>query len=632
VLVGERTNVIGSKKFRELIQGKKFEEAAEVARGQVKQGAQIIDICLASPDSDEISDMEEFLKFVIKMIRVPLMLDSTDHEVIAKALTYCQGKAIINSINLEDGEERFETIVPLAKSFGAAVVVGTIDDDPDQGMGVTRARKLQIAQRSFKLLTEKYGMRAEDIYWDPLVFPCATGDKQYVGSAPETIAAIKLLKDKFPGTKTVLGISNVSFGLPASGREVLNSVFLYHCVQAGLDLAIVNSEKLERYAKISEFEKALSEDLLFRCDDSKIAAFTEHFRNKKSEERETKAMQLLTPEERLSRYIIEGTKEGLIGDLDLALKSATPLNIINGPLMRGMDEVGRLFNNNELIVAEVLQSAEVMKAAVNHLEPLMDKDDSSQRGKMVLATVKGDVHDIGKNLVDIIFSNNGFKVFNLGIKISAEEIIRAVRTHNPDIVGLSGLLVKSAQQMVLTAQDLQQQKIDVPLLVGGAALTESFTLNKITPAYGEGSVFYARDAMQGLDLAKQIVDKDRLPALKETWKIKREEKKAQLEKAKLTTAAIGTEKYTEDDSSPKRSGAINFQEKIPLPADFDRDLWFDPLTFEGLIGSSFAREGSAYSSLFRADGFAKPKAELMQIPWVAKKIAQWENEAVAFRV
>ncbi|MBI3544725.1 MAG: homocysteine S-methyltransferase family protein, partial [Deltaproteobacteria bacterium] len=248
VIVGERTNVIGSKKFKELIVDDKFEEATDIARAQVKNGAHIIDVCLANPDRDEMADMKRFLEIAVKKIRAPLMIDSTDEKVLAMSLTYSQGKAIINSINLEDGEERYEKVLPLAKKFGAALVVGTIDDDPQQGMGVTRQRKLEIAERSYKLLTEKYGIPPEDIYWDPLVFPCATGDAQYVGSAVETIEGIRLIKQKFPGTRTVLGISNVSFGLPAAGREVLNSVFLYHCVQAGLDLAIVNSEKLQRYA------------------------------------------------------------------------------------------------------------------------------------------------------------------------------------------------------------------------------------------------------------------------------------------------------------------------------------------------------------------------------------------------
>ncbi|KAB2838257.1 methionine synthase, partial [bacterium] len=359
VLVGERTNVIGSRKFKNLIIEEKFEEAAEVGRAQVKQLAQIVDVCLANPDRDEFEDMRRFLEELVKKVRVPLMIDSTDARVIEMALTYSQGKAIINSINLEDGEERFELVVPLAKKFGAALVVGTIDEDKVQGMGVSRARKLEIARRSYDLLVNKYGIRPEDIYFDLLVFPVGTGDEQYKGSAVETIEGIRLVKEAFPRVKTVLGVSNVSFGLPPAGREVLNSVYLYHCVKSGLDLAIVNTEKLERYASIPEEEKKLAEDLLWNRGPDPIAAFAAHFREASS--RLVKPKEDLPLEERLPRYIIEGSKEGLREDLDEALKKYKPLEIINGPLMRGMDEVGRLFNNNELIVAEVLQSAEAMK-------------------------------------------------------------------------------------------------------------------------------------------------------------------------------------------------------------------------------------------------------------------------------
>lgn len=528
VIVGERTNVIGSKKFKTLICEELFEEASEIARAQVKSGAHIIDVCLANPDRDELADMTRFLTPVGKKIRAPLMIDSTDEEVIAKSLTYCQGKAIINSINLEDGEERYEKVIPLVHRFGAAVVVGTIDEDPIQGMGVTRERKLAIAERSHALLTEKYGIRSEDIYWDPLVFPCATGDAQYRGSAVETIEGIRLIKAKFPHTKTILGISNVSFGLPPAGREVLNTVFLYHCVKAGLDLAIVNSEKLERYAAIPEIERQLADDLLYDRGEDPVAAFVAHFRSKKpTVKRNTENLPL---EDRLANYIIEGSKDGLNRDLEEAMKTKKPLEIINGPLMKGMDEVGRLFNANQLIVAEVLQSAESMKAAVAFLEPYMEKSDSASRGTVLLATVKGDVHDIGKNLVEIILANNGFKVINLGIKIPPERLIAAIREHRPHIVGLSGLLVKSAQQMVVTADDMSRAGTMPPMMVGGAALSESFVDKNIARAYG-GTVVYASDAMSGLDLAKRIVDPDGFGRLQHEVGERRKKLTAVVEKA-----------------------------------------------------------------------------------------------------
>ena len=532
LIVGERTNVIGSRAFKKLIAEEKWEQAAEIARLQVKNGAHIIDVCLQSTDRDEMKDIPAFYERLIRLVKAPVMIDTTDPRAIELALTYCQGKSLINSINLEDGEEKFERVCPVARAYGAALIVGTIDEDKQQAQAFTRERKLAVAERSVKLLTGKYGIPAEDIIIDPLVFPCATGDANYIGGAVETIEAIRLIKENIPYVKTVLGISNISFGLPAAARELVNSVFLYYCTKAGLDLAIVNAEKLERFASIPEHERRMAESLLFNTppaeapdeelriapDDWRqqtpkqkaainqfhIAAITEFFRHAVKKD---KALAAALPlDERLANYIIEGTKEGLIADLDRKRAEGTaPLDIINGPLMAGMAEVGRLFNNNELIVAEVLQSAEAMKAAVGYLEGFMEKAESATRGKIILATVKGDVHDIGKNLVEIILSNNGYRVINLGIKVPPEKLIEAFREYSPDAIGLSGLLVKSAQQMVITAGDLKEHEIHVPLLVGGAALSEKFTINKIAPAYGE-AVCYAKDAMTGLRLMNQLMD------------------------------------------------------------------------------------------------------------------------------
>jgi 5-methyltetrahydrofolate--homocysteine methyltransferase len=537
LLVGERTNVIGSRLFKNLVAEEKWEEATEIARRQVKGGAHIVDVCLQSTERDERKDIPVFYEKLIRKIKAPVMIDTTDPAAVAQALTYCQGKAIINSINLEDGEEKFEKIVPMAHDFGAAIVVGCIDEDPLQAQAFTRERKLAIAKRSYELLTGKYRMAPEDIIFDPLVFPCATGDENYIGGAVETVEGIRLIKEALPDTRTILGISNVSFGLPAGAREVVNSVFLYYCTKAGLDLAIVNTEKLERFASIPEHERRLAEDLLFQHppkevpaenprrelllgapkdwrEQSKeqkaavnqyhIAAIAEHFRTATKKEKVRAAD--LPLDERLANYIIEGTRDGLIADLDKKrAEGATPLAIINGPLMQGMSEVGRLFNANELIVAEVLQSAEAMKASVSHLEQFMEKADTAKRGKVVLATVKGDVHDIGKNLVEIILKNNGFDVVNLGIKVPPDELIKAFQAHRPDAIGLSGLLVKSAQQMVITANDLKDAGIEVPLLVGGAALSAKFTQQKIAPSYS-GTVCYAKDAMTGLRLMNELMD------------------------------------------------------------------------------------------------------------------------------
>jgi 5-methyltetrahydrofolate--homocysteine methyltransferase len=562
VIVGERTNVLGSRKFKRLVGQGKIEEAAEIGRLQVRRGAHVLDVCVQDPDRNEKADMTAFLETLVKKVKVPLMIDTTDAVVIEEALKRAPGKSIINSINLEDGEERFRRVVPLARQYGAALVVGCIDEDKQQAQAITRDRKLQIAQRSHQILLENYGVDPEDIIFDLLVFPVGTGDRNYIGSAVETIEGIRVVKAALPKCKTILGISNVSFGLPDTGREVLNSVMLYHCVQAGLDLAIVNSEKLERYPLIPEEERRLAEDLIWWRGDDPIAAFAAYFREKKSKptREERKSLPL---DERLALYILEGSKDGLTDDLDEALANRPPMQIINGPLMKGMDEVGRLFNANQMIVAEVLQSAEAMKAAVAHLEPHMEKAETLSKGKIVLATVKGDVHDIGKNLVDIILSNNGYSIVNLGIKVPPEELIKAYKQHQPDALGLSGLLVKSAQMMVATAQDLKTAGIRCPILVGGAALSSRFTRMKIAPEY-EGLVAYANDAMAGLDLANQLMDGQRREALAITL---------EAETQRLLGAATPVA-----DNKPKirrRGPAVVFEGPIPEPPDLKLHLLRD---------------------------------------------------------
>jgi 5-methyltetrahydrofolate--homocysteine methyltransferase len=595
LLVGERTNVIGSRLFKNLVAEEKWEEASEIARRQVRGGAQIVDVCLQSTERDEKKDIPPFYEKLIRKVKVPVMVDTTDPATVAQSLTYCQGKAIINSINLEDGEEKFERVVPIAHDFGAAVVVGCIDEDPVQAQAFSRERKLAIAKRSFLLLTEKYHLPPEDIVFDPLVFPCATGDENYIGGAVETMEGIRLIKQALPEARTILGISNVSFGLPAGAREVVNSVFLYYCTKAGLDLAIVNTEKIERFASIPEHERKLAENLLFSHppanvpadhpqaellhnvaadwrEQSKeqraavnqfhIAAIAEHFRTATKKEK-TRAADLPL-DERLANYIVEGTRDGLIEDLDRKrAEGVAPLEIVNGPLMAGMAEVGRLFNANELIVAEVLQSAESMKTAVSHLEQFMEKADTAKRGRVVLATVKGDVHDIGKNLVEIILKNNGYDVVNLGIKVPPDELVRAYQQHKPDAIGLSGLLVKSAQQMVITASDLREAGIQIPLLVGGAALSAKFTEQKIAPSYGK-AVCYAKDAMTGLRLMNELMD----PATRETV--------VRSHTASGNGFGVSTTVRVRELPAPPRSPKVRADLPIPSVAYLDRKVRLVP--------------------------------------------------------
>jgi 5-methyltetrahydrofolate--homocysteine methyltransferase len=626
IMVGERTNVIGSRKFKRLISEGKFEEAAEIARAQVKRGAHVVDICLADPDRDELVDMENFLQEVIKKIKAPLVIDSTDDLVIKKALTYSQGKAIINSINLEDGEERFKAIAPLIHRFGAAVVVGTIDE---VGMGVSVERKLEIAERSYNLLVHDYQIKPQDIIFDPLVFPVGTGDEQYIGSAKATIEGIRAIKERFPEVQTILGISNVSFGLPPVGREILNSVFLYHCTLAGLDYAIVNTEKLERFASIPKAEVELAENLLFNTNEETLRVFTDFYREKKKETGQN--ISNLTLEERLAAYVVEGTKEGLIPDLEKALAVyPSPLDIINGPLMDGMKEVGRLFNDNQLIVAEVLQSAEVMKAAVSFLEPYMEKgSQASTKGKVILATVKGDVHDIGKNLVDIILSNNGYEVIDLGIKVASNELIKAIEKEKPDMVGLSGLLVKSAQQMVLTAQDMKKAGIDVPVLVGGAALSRKFTDTKIAKEY-DGLVLYAKDAMTGLELANQVQSADEYTKLLE-------EKERKLQKESLNPFE-GHHQAVATIVKPKTS-TVNQLAPVFIPKDTERHLLksytlthIEPyINRQMLIGHHLGVKGKINELLAKGDEKAVKVTEVVDQLLADARREQWITPAAVYQ-
>ena len=618
VIVGERTNVIGSRRFKELIVEEKFEEASEVGRAQVRGGAQVLDVCLANPDRDEAADMDRFMDFVTRKVKAPLMIDSTDARVLELALRKCQGKALVNSINLEDGEERFELVVPLIRTYGAAVVVGCIDEDKQQGMAVTRQRKLAVAERTHGLLTGKYGVPERDLIFDPLVFPVGTGDVNYVGSAVETIEGVRAIKTRFPNCKTILGISNVSFGLPAAGREVLNAVFLYECTKAGLDYAIVNSERLERYASIPEEERRLSQDLIYWRGADPVAAFAAHFRGRTRAPKDTGVP--LPLDERLARYIVEGSKEGLLDDLALKLEEMGALDIINGPLMKGMGEVGRLFNDNQLIVAEVLQSAEAMKASVAYLEQFMAKDENASRGTIVLATVKGDVHDIGKNLVEIILKNNGYRIVNLGIKVPPEDLIAAYHSHKPDAIGLSGLLVKSAQQMVITAQDLRAAGVEIPLFVGGAALTRKFTATRIASEYG-GLTLYAKDAMDGLDLANRLFGATTRDALVERLRADQEALRAGSEAVAAAAVAPAT------TATPSRS-AVSRSVPVATPPDLKLHLLrnvplthvFPYLNLQMLLGRHLGVKGSVARLLEQGD------AKTVEINAV---VEQLEREAIA---
>ncbi len=499
-LVGERTNALGSRKFRELLDAGRFAEAASVGRQQVRRGAHILDLCVADPNADEAARMAELVRAVRRAVRVPLMIDTTDPAVLERALELVPGRPIINSVNLEDGGERLARIASLARRFGCALVAGCIDEDPDNGMARTAGRKLEVARRLLALL-EGHGLRRAEILLDPLVFPAATGDPKFAGSARETVEGIRRIKEELPGALTLAGVSNVSFGLPPAARKVVNAVFLHHCVEAGLDAAIVNTQALVRLATLDPEDVKLAEAVLFEGDRAAIDALAERFRGVR--ERRAGELEKLPPADRLTRMVLEGERAGLETTVAQLLETMAPLDIINGPLMAGMDEVGRLFGEGRLIVAEVLVSAEVMQAAVDLVRPHLGAGDSADRGSILLATVRGDVHDIGKNLVGMIFATNGWRVVDLGVQVPSERLIDAWRAERTDLIGLSGLLVRSAHQMVATARDLAAEGVEVPVLVGGAALNPRFVREKIAPAHA-APVRYARDAMEGLRLANAM--------------------------------------------------------------------------------------------------------------------------------
>ena len=424
VLIGERTNANGSKQFRELLAREDWEGMVAMAREQVAEGAHVLDVCTAYVGRPEARDMREVIRRFNTRVTAPLMIDSTEPPVMEEALRNIAGKAIINSINMEDGETRAAQVLPLCRTYGAAVVALTIDE---QGMAKTADRKLSIARRLHALVTEKYGIREEDLIIDPLTFTLASGDEEFRRAAAETLEAIRLIKKEFPGVHTSLGVSNVSFGLSPQARHVLNSVFLHYAVEAGLDMAIVNASKILPLYKIPPEEREICRKIIFderTADSDPLGLLLRYYSGKKAE---PKARQGPAPpvEERLKNRIIDGSKVGLEADLDEGLKRHGALDIINTILLDGMKTVGDLFGSGEMQLPFVLQSAEVMKSAVSYLQKFMEKDDTAVKGTMVIATVKGDVHDIGKNLVDIILTNNGYRVVNLGIQCPLERMLAA---------------------------------------------------------------------------------------------------------------------------------------------------------------------------------------------------------------
>ncbi|NBO83813.1 MAG: methionine synthase, partial [Actinobacteria bacterium] len=512
--IGERTNANGSRAFRDAMLASDWDTCTKMANEQIREGAHVLDVCVDYVGRDGTLDMKEVAGRFASQASVPLVIDSTEPQVMEAALQLAGGRCILNSANLEDGEEqgrRMDRVFNLARDYGAAVICLLIDE---RGQARDVEWKMQIAHRLHKIATERYGLSASDLIFDPLTFPLTTGDADLRRDGIESIEAIRRIKEEIPGALTVMGLSNVSFGINPAARQVLNSVFLDECVKAGLDAAIVHASKILPLARIKPEHVTLCRDIIFdkTTDDyNPLQLLLTAFEGVKSTKQEKPDRSGWPVRDRLRQRIIDGDREGLTAELDEALGTGLKaLEIVNDVLLDGMREVGELFGSGQMQLPFVLQSAETMKTAVSHLEPHMDKvAGSTSKGKLVLATVKGDVHDIGKNLVDIICTNNGYEVHNIGIKIPISEMIAKVQEVGADALGMSGLLVKSTLIMRENLEELNGQGLaHIPVLLGGAALTRSYVERDLREVY-EGRVFYGRDAFEGLHTLDKLMEMKR---------------------------------------------------------------------------------------------------------------------------
>jgi 5-methyltetrahydrofolate--homocysteine methyltransferase len=570
LMIGERTNANGSKAFREAMLDGRFEDCVEIARDQTRDGAHLLDLCVDYVGRDGVADMTEIAGRLATASTLPIMLDSTEVDVLQAGLQQLGGRCAINSVNFEDGdgpESRYHRTMELVTEYGAAVVALCIDET---GQARTAEAKLAVATRLVEDLTRRWGMRVSDIIIDTLTFTIATGQEESRRDAAETVESIRLLKQRYPDVQTTLGLSNVSFGLNPAARQVLNSVFLHECVQAGLDTAIVHASKILPMARIPDDQRTVALDLVYdrRSEDyDPLTRFMELFdgvtasSNKASRAEELAALPLF---ERLERRIVDGERTGLEADLDEALVQRPALEIVNNTLLSGMKTVGELFGSGQMQLPFVLQSAEVMKTAVAYLEPHMDKSDDAGKGRIVLATVKGDVHDIGKNLVDIILSNNGYEVVNIGIKQPITTILDAAAEHRVDVIGMSGLLVKSTVIMKENLEEMNSRGVAArwPVLLGGAALTRAYVENDLAEMY-VGDVRYARDAFEGLRLMDGIMAAKRgeSPLLDQEAQAKAAERKTRRERA-LRIAEQRKAKEAAEPVPARSSVATD----VPIPA------------------------------------------------------------------
>jgi 5-methyltetrahydrofolate--homocysteine methyltransferase len=519
-LVGERVNSQGSRKAKELLLADDYDGIMRVAEDQVEGGAHVLDVCVALTErQDEDVQMREVVKRISLSQPAPIQIDSTEPDVIQAALESIPGRAIVNSVNLEAGRDKLDIVAPLAKAHGAALIALTIDE---VGMAKTAERKLEVAKRIVELACDEHGLDREALIFDALTFTLTTGDEEWRPSAVATIEGIKLIKAELPGVNTSLGVSNVSFGVSPGGRAVLNSVFLHHCVEAGLDLAMVNPNHITPYGEISDNERELADDLVFNRREDALERFIAHFEQKGEEEQDdagSDPTEGMEPEQALHFHILRRKKEGVEAWIDRSVEKIGAVPTLNEVLLPAMKEVGDKFGAGELILPFVLQSAEVMKRAVAQLENYLDRIEGHTKGRVVIATVFGDVHDIGKSLVNTILTNNGYTVVDLGKQVPVDTIINAAIEHEADAIGLSALLVSTSKQMPTCVQELHERGLEFPVLVGGAAINRDFGRRILYPKgkdseeIYEPGVYYCKDAFAGLDTVDQLVDENARDAL-----------------------------------------------------------------------------------------------------------------------
>jgi 5-methyltetrahydrofolate--homocysteine methyltransferase len=620
-MVGERVNSQGSRRAKELLLADDYDSLVQVAEDQVEGGAHILDVCVALTErQDEDEQMRQVVKRISLSQPTPIQIDSTEPNVIKAALEQIPGRAIVNSINLEAGRDKADTVIPLAKAHGAALIALTIDE---VGMAKTADRKVEIAKRIKEIACDEHGLDPELLIFDLLTFTLTTGDDEWKPSAIETIEGIRRLKQEIPQVKTSLGVSNVSFGVGQPARAVLNSVFLHHCVQAGLDLAMVNPNHITPYGEISEEERELADDLVYNRREDALQRFIEHFESKGPEEDAESADPTadMEPEEALHWHILRRKRDGVEDQIDRSVEKIGAVPTLNDVLLPAMKEVGDKFGAGELILPFVLQSAEVMKRAVAQLEKYLDKIEGYTKGTVVIATVFGDVHDIGKSLVNTILTNNGYTVVDLGKQVPIGTIVDAAKEHDADAIGLSALLVSTSKQMPAAVQELHQQGLEFPVLVGGAAINRNFGRRILYPGGTESDeiyepgVFYCKDAFEGLNVVDQLVDGEARQRLVE--KIRDEAKT-------LREQGEEPEELPTDDDTVRSAARTD----VPVPQppfwgvreiDVDLDQVFPHLDLHVLFKLHWGGKGvkgEAWDKLLREDFHPRLKRMWAEQDWI----------------